>query len=87
MAEPEPDDSAVSDVDKRCDADGGFEVTHEDTERCNKESQSVRSKHKFEVKVCHCGQNQINLLLYVPEKVKMRAGRWGKEMKDFRTRS
>lgn len=44
MAEPEPDNSAVSDVDKRCDADGVFEVTHEDTERCNEESQSVRNE-------------------------------------------
>jgi hypothetical protein len=75
MAEPEPDISAVSEVDKRCDADVGFEVIQEDAERCNEESQSVRSKHKFKVKVCHCGPNQINLLLCAPEKVEKRAGR------------
>jgi hypothetical protein len=79
MAELEPDNSAVSDVDERCDADGGFEVTDEDTEKLSdKENQTAHSKHKFEVSVCYCGPNQINLPLCAPEKVEMRARKgWG----------
>jgi hypothetical protein len=67
MEELEPDNSAVSDVDERCDADDGFEVTHEDTEKSDKENRTVRSKYKFEVKICHRGLNQMNLPLYEPE--------------------
>jgi hypothetical protein len=74
----EPDNTVVSDVDERCVADGGCEVTQEDSEKSDKESQTVRSKHKFEVKVCHCGPNQITLPLCAPEKVEMRAGKGGR---------
>jgi hypothetical protein len=64
MAELEPDNSAVSDVDEGCDADGGAEVTHEDTERSDKENQTVRSKHKFEVSVCLVAESNKNAAMW-----------------------
>ncbi|XP_033609482.1 GRAM domain-containing protein 2B isoform X3 [Cryptotermes secundus] len=44
MAELEPDSSAVSDVGEGCDTDGEFEMTHEDSERSDKENQTVRNE-------------------------------------------
>jgi hypothetical protein len=77
MAELEPDNSAISVVDTKCDTDVGFEMTQEDSERStrSKDNEAVCGKHKFEVKVCHCSPNKTNLPLCTTKKVGARAER------------